>query len=39
MCYDKEKNGKESDYHGKMEQKLLGLAKNRQCRKEVWFII
>lgn len=26
MCYDKEKNGKESDYHGKMEQKLLGLA-------------
>lgn len=32
MCYDKEKNGKESDYHGKMEQKIIRSCSNRQCR-------
>ena len=31
MCYDKEKNGKESDYHGKMEQTAVP--------QQVWFII
>ena len=32
MCYDKGKNGKESDYHGKMEQKIIRSCSNRQCR-------
>ncbi len=33
MCYDKKKkNGKESDYHGKMEQKIIRSCSNRQCR-------
>ena len=35
MCYDKEKNGKESDYHGKMEQKIIRSCSNRQCRSDL----
>ncbi len=32
MCYDKEKNGKESYNHGKMDEKIIGSCCNRQCR-------
>ncbi len=31
MCYDKEKNGKEFYYHGKMEEKIIRSCSNRQC--------